>query len=183
MLPEFFITTQLLQSEFKCENLLLKLKITQKTPKISCILRGLGSYNTLEKIDLPLWCSVIYEKMEFGKIFAPKWLNSKWLEGKIFSEIDKEYLQIIPRNYIEILYSIYKNKLNFLYLKSNFLILIEDIFSTRINKITIGLIRLRVSVRALKLENIAEVELINFREILKIQLQIINFTNFSIKFV
>jgi len=44
-----------------------------------------------------------------------------------------------------------------------------------------GLICLRVSVRALKLENIAEVELINYREILKIQLEIINFTNFSLK--
>ena len=75
----------------------------------------------------------------------------------------------------------HKNKLNFLNLKLTLLVLIEDIFSTRINKISMGLICLRVSVRALKLENIAEVELINYREILKIQLEIINFTNFSLK--
>jgi hypothetical protein len=181
MLSEFYITNQLLQSEFNCENIFIKLKITQKTPKIGCILHGLDSYCILEKIGLPLWCSIIYEKMELGKIFAPKWLNSKWLGEKVFSEIDKEYLQIIPRNYIEILYTIHKNKLNFLNLKSTLLVLIEDIFSTRINKITMGLICLRVSVRALKLENIAEVELINYREILKIQLEIINFTNFSLK--
>jgi len=183
MLAEFYFTTQLLQSEFNCENFFLRLELTQKTPKISCILRSFGSYTILEKTHLPLWCSVIYEKMRLGKIFAPKWLNLKWLEKKIFNEVDNDYLQLVPKNYIEIIYIIHKNNLNFLENNSSLLVVTEDIFSNRINKLTMGLIHLRLSIRALKLENIGEVELINFRKILKIQLQIINFTNFSLKYV
>ena len=53
--------------------------------------------------------------------------------------------------------------------------IIEEFFSIRINKLTSGLLLMRIPIRAFKLENIGEIEIINFRKILQVQLQTINY--------
>ena len=109
------------------------------------------------------------------KFIIPKWYEPKWLKKKVYKEIDEENLQIIPRNYIEIIYIMYKNNLNFLQEISNPIIILEELFSIRIDKLITGLLVLHIPIRALKLENVGDIELINFRKILLIQLEAIHF--------
>lgn len=94
---------------------------------------------------------------------------------KIFMEIDQENLQMIPRNYIELSYMVCKNNKKILNYIPFQIMLIEEIFSIRISKLKMGLTLLKIPIRAFKLENIGEVELINYKKILQIQLQINNF--------
>ena len=113
--------------------------------------------------------------MKIGEILIPTWLSPKWLKKKIFMEIDQEDLQMIPRNYIELSYMFYKNNKRFLKSVPFQNTLIEEFFSIRNSKLKMGLILLKIPIRAFRLENIGEVELINYKKILQIQLQVNNF--------
>ena len=95
--------------------------------------------------------------MKVGEIFIPTWLNHKWLKKKIFMEIDQENLQMIPRNYIELSYMFYKNDKKFLKSIPVQITLIEELFSIRNSKLKMGLILLKIPIRAFKLENIGEI--------------------------
>ena len=123
-----------------------------------------------------MWFSVILEKIKIGKIFTPKFLESKWLEKKMFEELDQESLQNIPRNYIELSYIIYRHNVDFFKAYPDQILVVEELFSTRMNKLTSGMIALQIPIRALKLENIGGIELINLRENLQIQLQLTHYT-------
>ena len=46
---EYYMTNQLLQSEFYSENFFLNIEVEQKTPKISLIFHNFGPFNILEK--------------------------------------------------------------------------------------------------------------------------------------
>ena len=179
VLTEFYVTNQLLQSEFNSENLYFDIKIRQNIPKICLIFNSFGPFTFKETKTLPLWFLMFFEKMEFGYMIGPKWLETKWLKKKILLEIDDENLQSIPRNYIEVIYIFYKHKTNHLEIGSNHLILAEEIFSVRINKLTTGLLILDVPIRALKLKFVGSIELINFRKIMQMQLGTINMTNLN----
>lgn len=173
---DFYLTNQLLQSEFNSENFFLDIEFKQKTPKISLILHNFGPFNILEKKNLPLWFSLVLEKIKIGKTIFPKLLESNWLEKKLFDELDQESLQNIPRNYIELSYIIYRYTLNLSKTSKDQILVVEELFLTRMNKLTTGLIALKIPIRALKLENIGGIELINLRETIQIQLQLIVYT-------
>lgn len=91
-------------------------------------------------------------------------------------EIDRENLQPVPRIYIEMIYIVFKNALDFLKIDFNQILLSEELFAIRVNKITMALIDIKIPIRALKLKNIGEVELVNFREVFQIQLKVVNYT-------
>ena len=174
MYYEFYFTNQLLQTEFNSENFRVTMKFKKKIPKINFMLDSLGPFCSMEKAYTNVWCYDIFQKTGLGELVVPKWLNSKWLEKKILDEVDIDNLQIIPRNYIEFTYTIYKKTLPY---SNNFfkqIVLIEELFSIRTNKLAMGLAQLQIPIRAFKIENKGQVELINFRKILQIQLQIIN---------
>ena len=107
VLSEFYVTNQLLQSEFNSENLYFDINIRQNIPKICLIFNSFGPFIFKEKATLPFWFLTLFEKMEFGNLIDPKWLEIKWLKKKILLEIDDENLQNIPRNYIETIYIFY----------------------------------------------------------------------------
>ena len=69
----------------------------------------------------------------------------------------------------------YKNDKKFLKFIPVQITLIEELFSIRSGKLKMGLILLKIPIRAFKLENIGEIELINYKKILQIQLQVNNF--------
>jgi hypothetical protein len=176
ILSEFYFTNQLLQSDFNCENFYVNVKFEKKIYKINLIFLNFGPFDTLEKFCFPLWLSAILEKMNFAKIIIPKWLKSKWLDKKVSMEIDRENLQTVPRIYIEMIYIVFKNDLDFLKIDFNQILLSEELFAIRVNKITMALIDIKIPIRALKLKNIGEVELVNFREVFQIQLKVVNYT-------
>lgn len=179
LLPEFYFTHQLLQSEFCSENLFFNMIFKREVRKTCLILCNLGPFSVGEKGILPLWFLLALEKMRFGNLIKPKWLKTKWLKKKIFLEIDEENLECIPRNYFETIYIFHKHRLNNLGAWSRQLLLIEELFSIRIEKLAIGLLMLKVPIRAIKLKFLGNTELINFRKILQIQLLAINIANFT----
>lgn len=177
LLSEFYFTNQLLQSEFCAENFCFTMNFKQKIPKICLILDNFGPFFGNKKGILPLWCLMVFEKMNLGLVIEPKWLKTKWLKKKIFLEIEEENLEYIPRNYFETIYIFHKHKLFNLDTCSNQLLLIEELFWIRINKLTTGLLMLRVPIRTIKLKFLGNMELINLRKILQIQLHAINIVN------
>ena len=181
MAEHYYFTNQLMNSEFNAENLNFNIKFQKKLTKINLISFGIGPFNILENKNLPLWISVLLEKAKFGKISTPYWLDDIWLKKKVDMELNEENLEIIPRNYIEFFYIIYKNNLNFVENLFRQIILLEELFAVRMNKLLAGLVVLRIPIRALKLENIGEIELINFRQVLQLQLQSINYGHSCLK--
>lgn len=175
MFYNFYFTNQLVQSEFNSENFYFEVKIKQDFPKINLIFQSFGPFRRLKRNFIPFLYSSVLEKMKVGEILIPTWLNHKWLKKKIFMEIDQENLQMIPRNYIELSYMFYKNDKKFLKSIPVQITLIEELFSIRNSKLKMGLILLKIPIRAFKLENIGEIELINYKKILQIQLQVNNF--------
>jgi len=175
MFYSFYFTNQLVQSLFNSENFFFRIEWKKKFPKVNLILHSFGPFGRLEKSIAPFLYSTVLEKMKISEILSPRWLNQKWLEKKIFMEIDQENLQMIPRNYIELSYMVCKNNKKILDYIAIPIILVEEIFSIRISKLKMGLTLLKIPIRAFKLENIGEVELINYKKILQIQLQINNF--------
>ena len=175
MFYNFYFTNQLVQSEFNSENFHFKVEIKQEFPKINLILQSFGPFRHLEKAVIPFLYSTILEKMKIAEVFIPRWLNKKWLKNKVLMEIDEENLQIIPRNYIELSYMFYNNNKNFLKSIPVQIALIEELSSIRNSKLKMGLTLLKIPIRAFKIENIGEVELINYKKIFQIQLQINNF--------
>jgi hypothetical protein len=171
----YYYTDQILQSEFHSENFFYKINFNKKVSRISFIFFTVGPFNVFTEVSLPFWLSFIFERFKLVKFIIPKWYEPKWLKKKVYKEIDEENLQIIPRNYIEIIYIMYKNNLNFLQEISNPIIILEELFSIRIDKLITGLLVLHIPIRALKLENVGDIELINFRKILLIQLEAIHF--------
>ena len=181
MSENYYFTSQLMSSEFNAENLNFNIKFQKKLTKINLISFCIGPFNILEKKNLPLWISFLLEKAKFGKISTPYWLDNIWLKKKVAMELNEENLEIVPRNYIEFFYIIYKNNINFVENLFKQIILLEELFAVRINKLLSGLAVLRIPIRALKLENIGEIELINFRQVLQLQLQSINYVHSCLK--
>jgi hypothetical protein len=159
------LNNKIQQLEFFSEYSLIKIKIINNFPKVYLLVGKIGPFINGDIIETPLWIAVLLAKSNYCRIFFPNWLKIKWLEKKIYIEKKTENLQHIPFNYLEFGKILIANNKFKISLKNSLLALLELIHSIRFLKIWRCLKKLNGIIDAIKLDGIASVELLTFKNV------------------
>jgi GINS complex subunit 2 len=173
-LKKSFIKEDIMRLEFLAEEIKIEVKFLRNITNITLLKGDLNFVKKNYRRKVSLWIAILLKNLGIVSILKPEWLNIKWLKKKISDEQKKEDLQLIPYNYIELTYILYKKAIEIFDYPSEILNLVEILFQIRLFKIWKGIKKLENNIKIIKLNKICCLEFYSFKNIILLFFRLIN---------
>jgi GINS complex subunit 2 len=173
-LKKSIIKEDIMRLEFLTEEIKIEVKFLKNITNIT-LLRGdlnCAKKNCIRKVSL--WIAILLKNLGIVSILKPEWFNIKWLKKKILDEQKKEELQLIPYNYVELTYILYKKAIEIFDYPVEMVNLVEILFQIRLSKIWKGIKKLEKNIEIIKINKICAIELYSVKNIILFFFQLIN---------
>nr|UXY88203.1 DNA replication complex gins protein psf2 [Cryptomonas curvata] len=168
------IKEDIMRLEFLTEEIKVEVKFLRNITNITLLKSDLNfvKKNCIRKVSL--WMAILLKNLGIVSILKPEWFNTMWLKKKILDEQEKEELQFIPYNYVELTYILYKKAIEIFDFPVEMINLVEILFQIRLSKIWKGIKKLKKNIEIIKLNKICSVELYSVKNIILLFFQLIN---------